>query len=133
MKTALAGREVESALIVVSRRPELLCRQISALREIGDWSLARRPVERIEDLYVDTADRRLGARKIALRIRRVDGRELLALKAPGSGSRSSRRLAVPRVEIEGPYSPSSASRALRSLIDLGVPLARRTASRLWKK
>lgn len=129
MRTRRTGSEVESALIAVSNDAASLAAEIAALRALGPYVLIARPQETIVDEYFDTADARLEARRIALRIRHLDGALRLTIKGP------TQRRAGPasrRLEIEKPWSTAATSQALRSLADLGVPLARRTASRAWR-
>ncbi|HYM80850.1 MAG TPA: CYTH domain-containing protein [Candidatus Limnocylindria bacterium] len=125
----LAGREIESALIVWASSPAAFARKIAAMRELGDFVLVPRPTQRIEDDYLDTADGRLGSRRIALRVRHVDGAARIAVKAPPPKGRAGPN---ERLEIDRPWSPAAAGRILRTLTELGTPLARRTGSRAWR-
>ena len=133
MKTrALAPipREIESALVLSVARPAADARAIVKLRSLGDFVLQPRAEQRIVDDYLDTGDRRLGSKRIALRIRRLNGAARLTLKGP------TRRRSGPasgRLELEEPWTPAAAGRVLRVLAHLDVPLARRTASRAWRK
>jgi len=127
--TRKTEREVESALIAVSDDAPKVLAQVEALREIDDYVLGRRAPENIVDEYLDTRDVRLGAHRIALRIRSLDGAPRLTLKGP---TESRKGPTSSRLEIERSWSTSAASLALRALADLDVPLGRRTASRAWK-
>jgi len=75
-------REIESALVVCSEAPGEVLDAVAALTGIAGLELRPRPDEAIRDRYFDTPDGRLGAREVALRVREVDGRTLLALKGP---------------------------------------------------
>jgi inorganic triphosphatase YgiF len=128
-KSRATEQEVESALIAVSENVQTLRTKLAALRELDGWLLTPRADENIVDEYVDTADERLGSRHVALRVRRLDGSPRLTLKGP---TRRRSGAASTRFEIERPWSTRAAQQALRGLVDLGVPLARRTASRAWR-
>jgi inorganic triphosphatase YgiF len=123
------GREVEAALIAASDDAGGLARRLAALRELNGYLLSPRPEERIADDYLDTADARLGTKRVALRVRLLDGAARLTLKGPTErrGVATSRRL-----ELEQPWSAAAAGRALRALANLDIRLARRTASRAWR-
>lgn len=133
MKTrALARipREIESALVLSVARPAAAVRRMVELRSLGDYVLKPRADQRIDDDYLDTEDGRLSAKRIALRIRRLNGAPRLTLKGP------TRRRSGPasgRLELEEPWTPAAAGSVLRVLAHLDAPLARRTASRAWRK
>ena len=129
-RPAPIGREVESALIAALDDAAGLARRLAALRELDGYVLSPRAEERIADDYLDTADARLGAKRVALRVRRLDGVPRLTLKGPTERRAGA---ASGRLELEQPWSPAAAGRALRALADLDIPLARRTASRAWRK
>jgi CYTH domain-containing protein len=77
-------REIESTLVVVSETPEAILHAIEGLDEVAGYGLADPRPERIHDRYLDTAERELKKRKIALRVRELDGRVLLTLKGPSA-------------------------------------------------
>lgn len=126
----LVDREVESAVLIRAAEPAAIASRIAKWTTLEEFRLIARATEAIEDDYVDTAERALAARRIALRVRRVDGAARLTLKGPGPRTNGA---AENRMEIEAPYSVGAATRVLRALSDLGIAMPRRTASRTWKR
>src|SRR6266545_4498251 len=94
--TAEPPIEVESALVVRADQPAEVLAKIAALRTLARWTLEPLTPQTIEDVYFDASDGSLGARRIAVRVRRVDGQVLLALK---SGLRREGDVTT-RIEIE---------------------------------
>jgi inorganic triphosphatase YgiF len=112
------AREVEAALVVCSPAPLAVRERLAGLGSLPGFRLIGRPAQSIRDTYVDTPDRALGTRSIALRVRAVDGAVLLTYKA------QVRRTAVgaERVEIEAPWSPAALDVVLAQLAADGAPL-----------
>jgi hypothetical protein len=127
---ALIPQEIESTLLLSVARSAAATRRIAELRSVGDYVLEPRADQRIDDDYLDTEDGRLGAKRVALRIRSLNGVYRLTLKGP-----TERRSepASGRLELEQSWTPAVAGRVLRVLAVLDIPLARRTASREWRK
>ncbi|HET9292177.1 MAG TPA: CYTH domain-containing protein, partial [Actinomycetes bacterium] len=74
-------REVEGVLLVRADDQEAAGRRVAALETIDRFDLRPRPPQRLRDVYVDTADGALAAARVAFRVRELDGRPLLTLKA----------------------------------------------------
>ncbi|MGH2723711.1 MAG: CYTH domain-containing protein [Actinomycetota bacterium] len=111
--------EDEGALVVRASDPEEVAGRLEALDSVGGYRLEPGPTLRIRDRYVDTADGDLGARRIALRVREVDGATLLTLKG---SSRTTGHGTHQRLEIEEPWSEPALARAMEELRTMGVPL-----------
>jgi len=116
-------REVEAALIVRSEKPKEVVGRIARLRRIGRYRLVPRPVQEIRDRYFDTPRNDLGTRRLALRIREMDGERLLTLK----GDLRRDGVSTRRLELEAPWARESLRRVLGELRELDVlPKARGT-------
>jgi inorganic triphosphatase YgiF len=100
--------EKEGALLVRAERPGDVLSEIAALTKVGDWTLEPLEPQAIDDVYFDDVRRSLGQRRIALRIRRVDGVVLLTMKSPLGREGG----VATRIEIEEPWSPE----ALREVV-----------------
>jgi inorganic triphosphatase YgiF len=117
-------RERETTLAIVSEDPARVADEIAGLEEIAGFRLAPRRDERIHDVYFDTPERDLRARRLALRIRRVDARTSVALKGP---ERIEEGGATSRSELEGPPSEEFLERVAARLRrqDVAVSFASR--------
>jgi inorganic triphosphatase YgiF len=102
-------REVEGVLLVSADDQEGAARRVGALERVDRFELRPRPTQRIRDVYLDTGDGDLAGARVAFRVRELDGRPLLTLKA--SAVRSG--LASERLELEAPWS----AEALRSMLE----------------
>jgi inorganic triphosphatase YgiF len=98
-------REVEGVLLVSADDQEGAARRVGALERVDRFELRPRPTQRIRDVYLDTGDGALAA----FRVRELDGRPLLTLKANTVRS----GLASERLELEAPWS----AEALRSMLE----------------
>jgi inorganic triphosphatase YgiF len=116
--------EFESTLIVWSDRSAATARRLSTVREIDRYKLTPEPDQYIEDLYLDTADGQLSAKRLSLRIRRLNDEPRLTLKGPSRGKGPG----TSRLEIERPWSISAARSMLKLLRDLDVTLDSRAAA-----
>jgi inorganic triphosphatase YgiF len=105
-------REVETALVVRARDPASALAEIGRLETLGGHTLEPLESQTIDDTYLDTDDRALHARRVALRLRSVDGSILLALK------KDLRRASdiSERLELEAPWSRGSLSRIVAELV-----------------
>jgi inorganic triphosphatase YgiF len=114
-------REVEGVLVVSAPDPEAVARRLAALETVDRFDLVARPVLRLRDVSLDTADGALGAARVTLRLREQDGRPLLTLKADAVRS----GLAAERLELEAPWSAEALQAALDELArrGVGVPAA----------
>lgn len=110
------GREIEAALIVCADTPQAVGRRLADLQTLAEFSLLSRATETIEDVYFDTTDRSLGARLIALRVRRLDGTPLLTMKADSHPALAG----ADRLEIESSWSRAALHHVLNELRNRGV-------------
>jgi inorganic triphosphatase YgiF len=109
-------REVEVALVVRDDRADAVLDRIARLERLAGRSLQRLPDQELRDTYVDTAAGELRSRRIALRLRRVDGVPFVTLKA----SRGWAQGGADRVEIERSWSRDAWDTVARELMRLGV-------------
>jgi CYTH domain len=112
-------REVEGVLLVRADDQEAAARRVARLEAVDRFDLRPRPAQRIRDTYLDTADGDLAARRVAFRVRELDGRPLLTLKADPVRS----GLAAERLELEAPWSAEALAAVLEELRRRGVQLA----------
>lgn len=111
--------EIEIKLNVrpdVAGGPAALFARLAALDRLGPFTLGPVAEHTIRDVYFDTADRRLGGARIALRLREQDGARFVTLKAP---RRREGALAV-RDEREAPLTAASLAAVLAVLAGLGL-------------
>src|SRR5437870_2996937 len=80
MSAGAAPRETEAVLWVCAAQPESFVAQLAALRNLGGYRLIPMADERIRDVFFDTPDLALRARRVALRVREKNGRFLLTVK-----------------------------------------------------
>ena len=109
-------REVEGTLAIQSEVPDETARRLGDLREVAGYRLRPCPTRRLRDAYLDNRPRDLGRRRIALRLREVDGEVLVALKADSHVT----EVATDRVEIESPWSPAAFDAVREELARRGV-------------
>ena len=108
-------REVEGVLLVRADDQEAAGRRVAGLEAVDRFDLRPRPPQRIRDVYLDTGDGALAAARVAFRVRELDGRPLLTLKADPVRS----GLAAERLELEAPW---SADAVLEELGRRGIEL-----------
>ena len=111
-------REVEGVLLVCADDPEAAGRKVAGLEGVDRFELRARATQRIRDTYLDTAEGALGAARVAFRVRELDGRPLLTLKADAVRS----GLAGERLELEAPWSAEALGSVLEELRRRGVRL-----------
>ena len=104
-------REVEGVLLVRADDQEAAGERVAALTAVDRFELRARPAQRIRDVYLDTADSALAGARVALRVRELDGRPLLTLKAEAVRS----GLAAERLELEAPWSADALKGILEEL------------------
>jgi hypothetical protein len=107
-----APEEFESTLVVSSDAPEEVVRELESLGGIGGFRLMRRETAEIRDRYYDTPAGSLADRRIALRLREVDGELYLTLKGPSGATLWGRES---RLEIERPFSDDALKEILAEL------------------
>lgn len=112
-------REHEIALVAVSDAPDRVGDEVAALSSLGPYRLDPRPEQRLRDRYLDTADGSLARRRLALRLRELDGAPFLTLKAD-AGRRAGG--AFDRFELELPWSRSALAVVEAELSRRGVRL-----------
>jgi len=115
--------EVESVLIICSDNPRKIVDQIANISSIGNFWLSPNAKQKIHDLYFDTSDRALRAKRMALRLREieVDGKNikcLLTFKGPSISI--SGRSGVERIEIEHEWSKDTFDYVWCKLQDQGI-------------
>ena len=111
-------REVEGVLLVCADDPDAAGRKVAGLEGVDRFELRARATQRIRDTYLDTAEGALGAARVAFRVRELDGRPLLTLKADAVRS----GLAGERLELEAPWSAEALGSVLEELRRRGVRL-----------
>ena len=111
-------REVEGVLLVSADDQEGAGRRVGALERVDRFELRPRPTQRIRDVYLDTGDGDLAGAQVAFRVRELDGRPLLTLKANLVRS----GLASERLELEAPWSAEALQSMLEELRRHGVQL-----------
>jgi hypothetical protein len=111
-----APREVEGVLVISADDPEAVAGRLAALEAVDRFDLLARDPQRILDLSLDTGDGALAAARVTLRVRELDGRHLLTLKADARRA----ELAAERLELEAPWSPGALRAALEELRRRGV-------------
>src|SRR5918995_2498479 len=111
-------REVEGVLLVQAADQEAAGERVAALEAVDRFDLRPRPAQRIRDVYLDTGDGALAGARVAFRVRELDGRPLLTLKADPVRS----GLAAERLELEAPWSAEALRAVLEELRRRGVEL-----------
>jgi CYTH domain len=111
-------REIEGVLLVAADDQEAAARRVAGLEAVDRFDLRPRPTQRIRDVYVDTGDGALAAARAAFRVRELDGRPLLTLKAAPVRT----GLASERLELEAPWSAEALGAVLEELRRQGVQL-----------
>jgi hypothetical protein len=112
-----SGRFESEVAFIITNNAEDLAEDLAGLTSILEYDLKPRPTDRIEDTYYDTKLGLLQKKRISLRLRRIDGRTLVAMK---SDPRRLSREGVRRIEIEAPWSPQSLARIQMTLKNLQV-------------
>ena len=111
-------REVEGVLLVCADDQEAAGRKVAGLEGVDRFELRARATQRIRDTYLDTGEGALGAARVAVRVRELDGRPLLTLKADAVRS----GLASERLELEAPWSAGAIGAVLEELRRRGIEL-----------
>ncbi len=110
--------EVEGKLIVTGPDAPATYEAIGGLDAVAGLRVAHREVEQISDAYFDSPDHRLFAARLALRVRNLDGRELLTVK----GETRVADGVMSRQELEVEWSPDGLDEVLETLSQSGVAL-----------
>lgn len=121
------------------RADEVALRSLAAMKTLGSARLG--PMREVDetDVYLDTADRRLGAARWACRLRLREGRRLISLKGPAEHAAGDALHRRPEVEGPGPAAdreaadprawPPSAARDLARRLAGEAPLEERLTLR----
>jgi CYTH domain len=112
-------REVEGVLLFSAEDLEAAARRVAGLQTVDRFELRPRPDQRIRDTYLDTGDGALSEHRVAFRVRELDGRPLLTLKADAVRS----GLAAERLELEAPWSARALGAVLEELRRRGIEVA----------
>lgn len=118
--TKIDTLEIEVALILYSEAPQEIARKIASLSNLGDYCLVPKTTQNISDRYLDTKYGSLRDRKIALRIREINGKILLAIKGPTHAVSGGSQME--RYEIECEWSKDALIKILRVLQNQKIPL-----------
>ncbi len=114
--------EIEATLVICSEKPQAVADQIAALTRIGNYPLLPQDPKAIHDLYLDTPDRALQARELAVRIREVGRLHWITLKGPRHPTDWG---GVERLEIETLWSEKALTEVLKELMDRGIEVPQR--------
>ncbi|MCX7840812.1 MAG: CYTH domain-containing protein [Anaerolineae bacterium] len=125
MRKSDQPRETEIALVIRSPRAEQIADEIARLGKLGRYRLAPAEVHFLRDVYFDTRDGALQAQRLALRLRVVNGKQLITLKGPLSRTEQG---VVKRLEIELAWSRAAFTRITRELHARGIGLTRADAA-----
>jgi triphosphatase len=93
-------------------------RRLVDLQVLEGFDLLPKDSERIRDVYLDTGDGALASARVAFRVRELNGRPLLTLKADARRTGS----ASVRLELEAPWSAEALQAALQELRRRGIQL-----------
>jgi hypothetical protein len=102
--------------LVCAEDPAAVAGRLAALETLDRFGLVAREPERIRDVYLDTADGALAGARVAFRVRELNGRPLLTLKADARRTGA----ASERLELEGPWSATALRTALGELRRRGI-------------
>lgn len=111
-------RETEAKLVVCAPAPHAILDEIAALGEIAGYILGAFVDYRTQDQFLDTRERALSQRRLALRIRRSGAQQWLTLKGPARLTEHG----LERLEIERPYSLTAWTEMRAALAAQGVEL-----------
>jgi inorganic triphosphatase YgiF len=117
--------EVEGKLIITAPDAQAVYEAIAQLDGMGGCRVARREVEDLVDAYYDGPERPLFAAGLALRVRMLNGREMLTVKGESRVSEG----VVSRSELEVDWSPEGFDEVLEALSQAGVWLGDVEAAR----
>jgi inorganic triphosphatase YgiF len=98
--------------MIVADQPQEVAERLAQLSSVAGYPLEVSGDQRIHDRYFDTSDRSLAARRIALRVRQVNGSTLIAVKGP---SRAMPWGTNERFELEEGWSARALNDVLRKL------------------
>ena len=114
--TPCVADEVEGKLIILGPDAPAVYEAIGRLDSVGGYRVARREVEELSDAYFDGPERPLFAAGLALRVRSLNGREMLTVK----GESRVQDGVISRDELEVDWSPDGFDEVLEALSQAGV-------------
>lgn len=109
--------ETETKLVIVADDSARVADEIAALTRLGRYLLIPRADERLRDTYWDGPDGRLGAERVALRLRLIGSATMITLKGPTKIVPDG---AAVRMEIEEPWSAAALARVRKLLSGAGL-------------
>ncbi len=117
-------RECEATLIILSDDPQVVVQQIAVPTSVANYRLLPQGPQLIRDRYLDTPDKALQAKTLALRIRELQGHHWITLKGHSQPTVGG---GVERLEIEARRRDGSAvlKTMTESLISMYGPVLRR--------
>lgn len=121
MSAGAAREELEAALTISADDPGRVAGEVAALSSIAGYRLRPGAPQPIHDLYLDTPQRGLLARRIALRLRTIARDRFVTVKGP---PRQTAWGAVERLELEARWSAESLNLMIEALRGEGVTLPR---------
>jgi inorganic triphosphatase YgiF len=111
--------EREATLLICSDRPETVDQEIAGLTAIGQYKLIPDEPQLLEDLYFDTPDAKLMAKKWGLRLRRIGTDLWITLKGPSKQTEWGGR---ERAETEALWSKTSLAGVEAELSRQGIEM-----------
>jgi len=108
--------EVEGKLVITGPDAPTVYDAVAVLDAAGGCRVAHRAVEELSDAYFDGPERQLFALGLALRVRSLNGRELLTVK----GESRVQDGVITRDELEVAWSPEGLDEVLETLSQAGV-------------
>jgi inorganic triphosphatase YgiF len=115
--------ELEATLIILSDNSQTVAQHIAVLTSVANYRLLAQVSQPIRDLYLDTPDKALQAKRIALRIRELRGKHWITLKGP---SQPTEEGGVERLEIEALWSQDSLAKVVQELLGEGIEMPRQS-------
>jgi len=121
--------EIETTLAICAETPDSIVREVANLTRIGRFVFTPRPEKAIRDVYLELPGGELRSRGCGLRLRSVDGEQLITLKGraarvAGGGLR--------RDETELEWSREGMGEIVDHLAELGVLLDLPDPAREWE-
>ncbi len=113
-------KEIETTLIVCSSEPYEVVKRLAELDAISEYALVPQATQNIKDTYFDKRDQALQSRKLGLRIRDVNGEQLITLKGP---SKIAEGGVKERLELELKWSEAGLGRVVEELKNWGFETA----------
>jgi hypothetical protein len=113
--------ENEAVLAVYSNNPKQVMEALIAMPSLQNYKLVVHPSKHIHDIYFDTPSTSLKDKKMALRLRHEDSRQLITLKGP---TESFKMGIHKRPELELPWSIDAINKIVDELQQVDIHLDR---------